>query len=368
MTRNPLRALASTFAAIGAAGTLVCSSSDIDLGAQPTRSPTTEALPDPNTFRADENAADLIVVDDARVYWTTSSAGYTESAPPARVRSCLKDDCDGSVVTYAERPFDGGTFLSPFTSIAARAGDVYWVEALSTEISSIHTCPREGCAGPPRVVVTDLAGLVEIAVDETHVYFTSLDDSAVMRCPLEGCTTPEVLAVFEPALMGIALQGDYVYWNSGNRIRRCRKDGSDEPVTLHALARNMVVTPERIVFQTWAGPNLQHCPIDGCVGEPTLIASESGPILGLGADAERAYWLAQSPVPEAVGSAQLRAASVRTTPSTVIPLHPPQATVHGSDGSNRRVTVDDVFVYWTVPGPRDAHSNLPRAGIYRTPK
>src|SRR5689334_10051649 len=64
-----------------------------------------DAGSDPTVFIPNQPAVMFVMVDATRVYWATGQPGL--DSPPAVFRSCRKDDCDATTLTY--RTINGRT-------------------------------------------------------------------------------------------------------------------------------------------------------------------------------------------------------------------------------------------------------------------
>ena len=143
-----------------------------------------------------------LAVGAGRVGWcdSTKLVTCTDGACRAsRTSILLADKCSGPsvddagfcVVANAVHCETDGGFAPTGLTGANRvvvAGDRVYAPTGASASSS----PRVPGGGATRLFqVTNQVR--EIAVDATHIYFTSADAGYVGRCPLTGCTTPEIL-------------------------------------------------------------------------------------------------------------------------------------------------------------------------------
>jgi hypothetical protein len=91
------------------------------------------------------------------------------------ILACAKTGCAGNPRLVAT------SALGP-SSLATDGSDVYWIEldAPMSQLGSgpyaLRRCPVAGCAGPPTTLVSGLDGGGDVAVDDTHIYWTELGD------------------------------------------------------------------------------------------------------------------------------------------------------------------------------------------------
>ena len=86
-----------------------------------------------------QNGAVAVFVDDQRVYWLTRPEN--QLAPPGLFRSCLKDHCESTIVTYVTSPQPDE---SPFP-VAIDSAHVYWEEREGDlGLTAVKSCPSAG--------------------------------------------------------------------------------------------------------------------------------------------------------------------------------------------------------------------------------
>jgi len=142
-----------------------------------------------------------IAVDDANVYWTNDAVMKVPKA-------------GGLPVTLAT----GDLTLSKH-GVAVNSTDVYWAEfnyacagtdqPCNPGLGRVMRVPVGG--GTPSVVASRQSGANSIALDATHVYWTSYNDGTVMKVPLAG-GTPTTLASGQVAMNDLTADGTSVYW------------------------------------------------------------------------------------------------------------------------------------------------------------
>jgi hypothetical protein len=225
-------------------------------------------------------------VDEQRLYWLTSSGS---------VQSCLKQDCAATRLTYT-KPDKGST--TPTLGMTVAGGHVYWASFAST----IFSCPAEGCANAPVVVVRDPALRDDsIFAHHDHVYWSSQLD--IYRCARSGCAaTPEVVAESAHA-EHLVFDETHVYWRGPKEIFSAPKDGSEPPHVVTSAAEVATVFigvegPQRGLavaggYLYWeAGTQVFRCSIPSCdTAAATRLVTGEAAIMGLKVDDSAMYWL-----------------------------------------------------------------------------
>ena len=336
-----------------------CGGRSVDLNQRaPDTTATTPAVP--------PNEVAPIVLPDAILYlWVDESRFYWQTASQGKIQSCLKDDCEHSVVTYAAEHYSDGV------RITIASGHVYW----RANGGTIYSCPSAGCDGEPQRVVQDPAGLNSaLSADGDYVYWASAAD--IYRCRYSGCgPTPEVVATQSHPSFKLSFQGSNAYWVDVSQdfstfpILRAPSDGSAPPSpVVQTSARdlgndgvNLYWTADNTSID--AGRETQlfdilSCPLDGCGGsEPAEVAT------GMQAeeflvDSAGLYWL------------EYRGTSPTSTEQF---LHSCPLAGCGSSskvivsGNILSFAVDDQFLYWVPSDNAQAvHDGSKR--IHRAPK
>ena len=255
----------------------------------------------PTVMASHQYGATALTIDATRIYWTTQLDGPDPVPQPlseiAVVRSCAKDDCAGTLVTYA-------THQQGATMIAVNDADVFWAANTheTSTPSAIVACPIAGCNGSSRTVMKGAApnGLT---VDETHVYWLSSD--ALLRCPVTGCDgDPTVVAalgkptdfsflsnsvisdgmsIFVPASDGTRTARIVQLDKEGGQPARIVADSVHQPQSLAVDAANVYWTEANAA-------SIERCPRTGCEGGKALIAERTGYGALLAVQPHGAYW------------------------------------------------------------------------------
>ncbi len=251
---------------------------------------------DPNVLGVINEQVAQLVVDDERVYWIGVGSGYS-------LRSCKKDNCIGSLVSYAN---DGVMQSTGFTVVQ---GQVYWIATDAT----LRNCASPGCGSEARSVATGLnsdprsLSYIYGAFSSDTVYLTA--DFEIVAVPLgDAQARPRHLHPVENPVLSMAVDGDYLYALTAfsatapsGTIQRIRTDGT-EPVQV--LAANLrVVAIEGLVHRYlaihsndvfWPEGTLYgavaHCPTTGCTGSEELLVEPVRSPTSLLSDGANIYW------------------------------------------------------------------------------
>ena len=315
----------------------------------------------PTVMATHQYGAVSLAVDDTRVYWITQ--GVPETLPGqcprecAVVRSCAKDDCAGTIITYAY-------LQSSPRLLAVSQTSVFWDRwGGRTPTPQIVTCPIAGCQGAPVVIASGVSPIGLVA-DESHVYWQS-SDAALLRCPVQGCAgAPELVASldqFSPQDT-LTLDGGNLYWLTGNGaakpggVATVPKDGSAPPrfiVEGVLMPRSLAVQDHTVYWsESYTAAAVKRCPFAGCSATPLVLASLAEFPALLDVDGDRAFWfLSTSTWTGRAGQdapAQLVQCSVDGCGSspTVLVTEP-----HGPVA----LAADATHIYWAASGEKKSH-------------
>jgi hypothetical protein len=267
--------------------------------------------PLPNTL-ASGQAPSSLAVDESNVYWVNSLPQPLGSAGHSQVMRCPIAGCDGQPVTLWDGLYPimgalaveqgavwwntgpGGIVSTPygtdptilhcatggcsgtptslvransvFRTFTADATSAYW-----STFGTLSTCALAGCGESPTVIHDSDTIIYALAVNATTIFWTD-GGGALSSCPLAGCGGgPGVLGAANPLMSVLAADNDHVYWiDPGTRVG----GGKLGPVT------------------QWLGGAVLECPVTGCNGSPTVLASYPSWLAGgaLAIDGADVYW------------------------------------------------------------------------------
>ena len=262
---------------------------------------------DPNVLGIAHEQVTQIAVDDERLYWAGTrehTDGYFSSA----VRSCEKENCAATVVTY------DASHANYRASFGVHEGEVYWFheDFQDTEVQALVACPVSGCVNAPRTIVAAAPpgwSSVQATFDDDGIYFSEEYVGVYRVGYAENAGEPRLVASFSGSPFALAAQGDYLYWlerGESVAIRRTRKDGSQSP---ELLARNLPIVVEYgssdgaapqggfaldlehfYWSQNGLAGSIQRCPLSGCVGAPEVVVPEAHAPAGLLLADAQLYW------------------------------------------------------------------------------
>jgi hypothetical protein len=321
----------------------------------------------------DQESAVKIVVDDTRVYWD----GASSTGDIAFVRSCLKTDCRSTVTTYDSIPDSicpsGGNY-----PLAAAGAMVAWSTCDNVEpwATSIWACPATGCVGAPRMIASPVSP-TSMAMDESHIYWTSDADTAVFRIPLSGAEKPQAIALNESGPGQIALSGSHVYWierwrETNATIKRIAKQGGETAVTL-ATGQNqpyaLSIDSEFVYWATSvAAGSILRCPLSGCPADPTVVVARQNFPRALAVDGKSVFWMTL--VGDLTAGYPVQRAEVKRCPIDSCESALETLAVQTFAAYWMSMAVDTSDLYWVAQAdPEPINSfRFPHATIYRYAK
>lgn len=157
--------------------------------------------------------ADYLVNGGDRIFWF---GGYGQGASGG-VRSCRKEDCRRSLVTYVSDTFaaasDGG-----MRSLAVSEGEVYFKppreEGAFDRTGEVVACHVEGCDVTRRVVAEKVD---QYAIDGDWLYWVSNDraPSGIYRVPRSGeGVEPELVLPLSARIEQLAVRNGHFVWRT----------------------------------------------------------------------------------------------------------------------------------------------------------
>lgn len=305
----------------------------------------------PTLIAAGQSGTKQFIVDDTRIYWTTWMSDNSNVQLGTGVfRSCAKDDCAGTLVTYATN----NRAIEPIATNGTRVFFGLPEDGPHTDWR-LRSCPVEGCESGAFEIGGQHA--MAITADESHVYW--LSDGAIQRCAADGCggIAPEVIA----ANVHLTQQGgtDALLGDAkGIVFSRSRDDipGSQivdlqksDPYWMGVVANSAAVVQsigadeERVYWTESLDPRVKSCPRTGCGSTPAeYLADQAGAAALVAAKKGRAHWFWGATAwlnrPEPLSTTLFECPSTGCGST-------PRALAH-----NQRypcaIAVDDTHVYW----------------------
>jgi hypothetical protein len=162
--------------------------------------PLTGCVGDPQVVWSGTGPLYDIAVDATGAYFTSTGGGQLVRCPGV--------DCDGGGIIFPGAY--GGTYAP--SAVALDATSVYFVDEAT---GKVFACTKADCPDTVRVVAspTDAAVLAQLAVDDTNVYVTDIEQGRILFAPKGGMQ--QALAVLVDNLVspvGLAADGTSVYY------------------------------------------------------------------------------------------------------------------------------------------------------------
>jgi hypothetical protein len=256
-------------------------------------------------------------IDSTSVYWTQASTGSGGPIPPSGIVSkCPIAGCTSPPTTLATaQAYPQGIWVG--------GPNLYW---LDDNAATLMQCSVDCNDNAMTFHQWSGIGPGGFAATATGAFLSS--GGIVYECPASGCASPATFASGQATPVDIVLSGADVYWINGGTL-----------------------TGGKAVQYVDGG--VMTCPVEGCDGGPTTLASGLSYPSGLAVNGTTAYW--------AQGNS-IFACSITGcggTPTTIASLPASHAIVEA-------IAVDATDVYFgSTDGPSDAPWEIrrcPRSG------
>lgn len=222
------------------------------------------------TLAADEPNPRALAVDDARVY-------YYDGCGTGLLRSVPKSG--GSVVDLpiVIKPEDPRV-------LTVHAGFVYF---------NAYGMLRIPTSGGTQSVVDETVFAVALAADAAGIYWSgpAIANNSDVIVGLDSGDDPHVVAHVGDVRWGLALDSTYIYFNSGDFIRRVPRAGGDVTTITVANAWKLAVDDTHVYWTEGVlGSDCAVKKAPKAGGEATLLASCTGAYLDIAVDDRCVYW------------------------------------------------------------------------------
>ena len=179
----------------------------------------------PSVVVSGQPGLQAIALHGSMLYWTTlDDAGTASSVMKCDVAAC------GSGTPAEPNPGPRGLF-GPY-GIAANADRLFvgaWMQLLS--------CPIGGCGADTATIHASGAGIMNVALNATDIYFVRWGGASISRCAIDGCSgTETTLVAGARSPLAFAIDDENLYWSVydyrgtnelGGAIRSCPLAGCE---------------------------------------------------------------------------------------------------------------------------------------------
>jgi WD40-like Beta Propeller Repeat len=325
-----------------------------------------------------------VAVDAGHVYWIDletgaigrAKIGCTDVEAQFIAPAQLEVEQEGEAVTVPANP----------RGLAVGNGHLYWANAADEEGEGTigrATLNGEGPAtGVDQEFIEEAGNPQGVAVDTGHVYWTdsstsNTDNSFIAKATIEGTEAqPELIGVGKASLVGIAVDGERIYWmrteiggtpNPGHISRAKKLDGSEYQIGFIFLGENnpngqgLALEGTRLYWAAQGLDAIGRAKLNGAGAaseeQPEFIQNAGHP-KGLAVDASNLYWTANAEAAPNPGKDLYR---YDTEAKSLIDLAPDSS----EDGSQVRgvlgVSPDGSYAYFAANGVPDDLTGSPNA-------
>ena len=282
-------------------------------------------------------------IDDGNVYWVNYGGDQI-----------VKASKDGKKVTVISK----APFVSDAFGVTVDDANVYWANyEPSVDTPRILRCAKDGCASATPVV-SNLAGPIDVAVDDTNLYWVEdYDPYAVGRVDkFDG--GGGTLARTGNFTHGIAIDDTSIYFSVEGFIGKIAKSAPASAFgstfkELYAAspmyAYGIAVDATNVYWAVYDGPGQVFTLPKGGGAAPTAIATGLSWPLSVALDATNIYWVNVGPNAGTDQSPIFVEGTVMMCPKSGCPTGGP-ITLATKQAWVQEIAVDDVAIYWTARG------------------
>ena len=226
---------------------------------------------------------------------------------PLNCGACGHDCMGGTCLAGSCQPVSVGAAIEPNAQgLFVDATNVYWTNTGAG--GQIKKCAIAGCGGTPTALAINLSSPNAVLAAGSDVFWTNFGAFTLMKCAIGGCSL--VPTIFTSVNV------------SGNSFGRLASDG----VTLF--------------FSDGGNGVVRSCPLAGCGGGPTVLATLQDNPWGIAVDGTSIYWVNDA-----------AAGSVVTCPKTGCGTsNSLLVTLANGQNSARTMAVDANSTYWVTQG------------------
>jgi hypothetical protein len=223
------------------------------------------------TLAVDEPNPRALGVDDARVY-------FYDSCGTGRIASVAKTGGAVQELPVAMKPEDARV-------LAVFAGDLYF------NGYGLLRMPKDG---GPLEVIDESTFVLAVATDKKGIFWAGVQmgtsDDVILALDA-GASAPRVVADVNDVRYGLALDAKYVYFNSGDFVKRVPRAGGSVQTLAAANAWKLAVDDTHVYWTEGvfgADCAIKKAPKSG--GESIVVATCTGAYVDIAVDERCVYW------------------------------------------------------------------------------
>ena len=209
-----------------------------------------------------------VTVDGQHIYWTNRSAGTIGRA------NLDGSDVEQSFITGAQHP----------VGIAVYDQHIYWANSdtgADNPDSTIGRANLDGSDVQQSFISAGQLGLMGLAVDDRHIYWTDHQAGTIGRANSDGSdVVNDFISVDSPT--GIAVDSQHVYWanSATNTIGDANLDGSDvdESLVTGASGEQLAVDFQHVYWANSATNTIGDADLDGRNVNQSFITGAHTPV------------------------------------------------------------------------------------------